>query len=331
VLFFGTFRAIRRAARRRTMPRMRPVVLVLVCLAVLPSAAAALSGFYLRSEEGWFWYEREPEPQEEPEPAPPLPPPASTPTPSETPSGAPPLSSAWLRERLGAYRDQAIDDPTPDNVALYLYLQRVAMDKASRFAAATQRAVQFDPFLDEITQRPTANFAANLVNEQTARQRAALLAQIAQEAGVLFFFRSDCPYCEAQAPLLATLHQRHGFAVLPVSIDGAPLPGDQFPNFQRDAGQAQALGVVSTPALFLARPPDGVALIAQGLLSLSQLEERLLTAALEAGWISEAEYAKSRPVVADLRLDPRGLDLPRTDRPDDLLAALRAAGRALAE
>ena len=44
------------------MPRMRPVVLVLVCLAALPSAAAALSGFYLRSEEGWFWYEREPDP-----------------------------------------------------------------------------------------------------------------------------------------------------------------------------------------------------------------------------------------------------------------------------
>ena len=313
------------------MARMRPVVLVLVCLAVLPSAAAALSGFYLRGAEGWFWYERELEPPEAPEPAPPLPPPASTPTPSDAPSGPPPLSSAWLRERLGAYRDQAIDDPTPDNVALYLYLQRVAMDKASRFAAATQRAVQFDPFLDEITQRPTANFAANLVNEQTAKQRAALLAQIAQEAGVLFFFRSDCPYCEAQAPLLAILRERHGFAVLPVSIDGAPLPGDQFPTFQRDAGQAQALGVVSTPALFLARPPDGVVLIAQGLLSLSQLEDRLLTAALEAGWINEAEYGRTRPVVADLRLDPRGLDLPPTDRPDDLLAALRAAGRALAE
>jgi conjugal transfer pilus assembly protein TraF len=323
VPFFGTFRAIRRAARRRTMARMRPVVLVLVCLAVLPSAAAALSGFYLRGAEGWFWYEREPEPQEEPEPAPPLPPPASTPTPSGTPSGPPPLSSAWLRERLGAYRDQAIDDPTPDNVALYLYLQRVAMDKASRFAAATQRAVQFDPFLDEITQRPTANFAANLVNEQTAKQRGALLQKIGNEAGVLFFFRSDCPYCEAQAPLLATL--------LPVSIDGAPLPGGHFPTFQRDAGQAQALGVVSTPALFLARPPDGVVLIAQGLLSLSQLEDRLLTAALEAGWINEAEYGRTRPVVADLRLDPRGLDLPPTDKPDDLLAVLRAAGRALAE
>jgi hypothetical protein len=95
--------------------------------------------------------------------------------------------------------------PHPENVALYLYLQRVALDKSSRFAAATQRAVQRDPFLDEITQRPTATFAANLVNRQTGDHRDQILQRIAQSAGVLFFFRSDCPYCEAQAPLLRLL------------------------------------------------------------------------------------------------------------------------------
>jgi hypothetical protein len=33
------------------------------------------------------------------------------------------------------------------------------MDKSSRFAAATQRAVQLDPFLDQITPPPTATLA----------------------------------------------------------------------------------------------------------------------------------------------------------------------------
>ncbi len=204
------------------------------------------------------------------------------------------------------------------------------MDKASRFAAATQRAVQLDPFLDEITQRPIANFAANLVNAQTAKQRAALLAEASpRQAGVLFFFRSDCPYCEAQAPLLTTLGDRHGFSVLAVSLDGAPLPNGLFPAYRRDAGQAQALGVVSTPALFLARPPDRVVPLAQGLLSLSQLEERLITAALEAGWITDAEFTLTRPVVADLQLDPRGLSLPAGEAPAALLQALRQGAGAL--
>ena len=180
--------------------------------------------------------------------------PPQSPLAETAPEGPKPLSAEWLREHIGAYRDAAIDDPTPENVALYLYLQRVALDKSSRFAAATQRAVQRDPFLDEITQRPTATFAANLVNRQTGDHRDQVLQRIAQSAGVLFFFRSDCPYCEAQAPLLRLLENRFGFAVLPVSLDGAPLPGGEFPQFRQDRGQAQALGVVSTPALFLVAP-----------------------------------------------------------------------------
>jgi len=123
------------------------------------------------------------------------------------PEGPKPLSAQWIREHIGAYRDAAIDDPTPQNVALYLYLQRVALDKSSRFAAATQRAVQRDPFLDEITRRPTATFAANLTNRQAGGNRDDLLRRIAETAGVLFFFRADCPYCEAQAPLLVFFRQ----------------------------------------------------------------------------------------------------------------------------
>jgi len=127
----------------------------------------------------------------------------------------------------------------------------LALDKSSRLDAATQRAVQLDPFLDEITQRPTATFAANLINRQAGEQRDATLAKIAERAGVLFFFRADCPYCEAQAPLLKLLENRFGFSVLAVSLDGAHLPGGEFPQFRQDRGQAHALGVVSTPALFL--------------------------------------------------------------------------------
>ena len=188
-------------------------------------------------------------------------------------------------------------------MALYLYLQRVALDKSSRFAAATQRAVQLDPFLDEITQRPTATFAANLVNRQTGDHRDQVLQRIAQSAGVLFFFRSDCPYCEAQAPLLQQLAARYGFAVLPVSLDGAPLPGGEFPQFRQDRGQAQALGVVSTPALFLARPPDAMVPLAQGLLSLRAAAGAHVAAAVEAGWIGRARVQPHPP--RHRRSDPR--------------------------
>jgi conjugal transfer pilus assembly protein TraF len=207
----------------------------------------------------------------------------------------------------------------------------VALDKSSRFAAATQRAVQRDPFLDEITQRPTATFAANLTNRQAGEQRDAVLVRIAERAGVLFFFRSDCPYCEAQAPLLRLLETRFGFAVLPVSLDGAPLPGGELPQFRQDRGQAEALGVVSTPALFLVHPPDAVVPLAQGLLSFAQLQERIVLAAAEAGWIGPDAYSRTRAVTADLTLDPSALPAALPDDPAALLAALRALARAQAD
>jgi hypothetical protein len=127
---------------------MRTPLFALLCLALALPLRPEAAGFYFREQEGWFWYEREPEPSPEPQPAPPPPqpaPPEPAPRSATTPEGPKPLSAQWLREHLGEYRDAAIDDPTPQNVALYLYLQRVALDKSSRFAAASQRAVQLDP------------------------------------------------------------------------------------------------------------------------------------------------------------------------------------------
>jgi conjugal transfer pilus assembly protein TraF len=311
---------------------MRALLSALVCFTLSLPPQSEAAGFYFREREGWFWYEREPEPEltrQEP-PVPPQPSTAPTPAPlAETvPEGPKPLSAKWIREHIGAYRDAAIDDPTPQNVALYLYLQRVALDKSSRFAAATQRAVQLDPFLDEITRRPTATFAANLTNRQAGGNRDDVLRRIAETAGVLFFFRSDCPYCDAQAPLLKLLEVRYGFSILPVSVDGAPLPGRVFTEFRQDRGQAQALGVVSTPALFLARPPDGMVPLSQGLLSLAQLQERMVVAAVQAGWISEEEFTRTRPVTADLVLDPGRLPASLPEDPEGLLSALRSLTRA---
>ena len=316
------------------MSPARSLSWLLPLLALLqPSGTAAQLPFYARSAEGWFWYAEEPpaaeEPEQAPEPAPDvtaLPPAAAEPASpaSAAPGGPPPLSAAWLRANLERYRDSAIDDPSPRNVALYLYLQRLAIDKAERFAEATQRVVWSDPLLDETTRRPLATFAANLVNREAAANRDAALTETAKVAGLWFLFRSDCPYCEAQAPLLKVLTARYGFDVQAVSLDGKPLPSGFFRDFRADRGQAKALGVVSTPALFLARPPDGLVPLSQGVLSLAELEQRIVHAATEAGWIAPHWRERTRARVADLRMDPSGLDDPAlAEDPDRLLAHLR--------
>jgi conjugal transfer pilus assembly protein TraF len=68
--------------------------------------------------------------------------------------------------------------------------------------------------------------------------------------------------------------------------------------------------------------------LSQGLLSLAQLQERIVVAAVQAGWISEGEYARTRAVTADLMLDPGQLPANLPDDPEALLSALRALTRA---
>ena len=305
----------------------RPAALLLAALTLAP-AAGSPAGFYARSAEGWFWY-RDSRVPIVPVPAPVAPPPVAPAPPPESlaeppaPPGPAPLSAQWFRENLDSYRDRAIDAPSPENVAVYLHLQRIAMDKSSRFATVSERVVQGDPLLDEVTRRPTATFGANLVDRQASAAADALLGRLAETAALWFLFRSDCPYCDAQAPLLEALAARYGFAVLAVSLDGAGLKDGRFPDYRVDRGQAQVLGVLSTPALFLARPDQGeVAPLAQGLLSLSQLRERIVLAAVQAGWITEPEAQHVKATVTQTHLAPAALAVLPED-PASLLESLR--------
>ena len=54
----------------------------------------------------------------------------------------------------------------------------------------------------------------------------------------------------------------------------------------------------------------------------------MIGAAVEAGWISEREYSRTRPVTADLTLDTRELPAALPEDPEALLGVLRALARA---
>ena len=92
---------------------------------------------------------------------------------------------------------------------------------------------------------------------------------------VLFFYRSDRPYCHAFGPTLQAFEARHTVSrVVAVSVDGGPLPG--LPRARPDNGIATALQVTQVPAVFLAQPSSGKIMpIGSGVLSESQLLERI--------------------------------------------------------
>ncbi len=282
--------------------------------------------FFLDKERGWFWRESQSE-RKKAESVIPKPNPSPTQaSPKPPPPEQSPLSAAWFRKNLEKYRDRAIDDPSSENVAAYYYLQRVMMDKAHRFTDVARQVVMSDPFLDENQRRPIATFAANETNRLAGVATEQALASLARQAGILFFFRSDCPYCHIQAPLLAVLEKRFGFKVYAVSLDGKPMPGELYPDFHTDRGQANLLGVTSTPAMFLMKPPDELLPLSQGALSLDDLTGRILLAAHESGWIDDAVFDATRGQRLSPSLIPSPAAVPAEalGDPVELIQALQA-------
>jgi conjugal transfer pilus assembly protein TraF len=249
-------------------------------------------GFWDKKEEGWFFYDdpalvpEKEEPEKEPEPI-------IVQSEPEEPKGPEPLSAKWFRENLSVYRDKALDKPTAENVQMYMYLQRAMMDKADTFSQVAQQVVVTDPLLDENSRSPRASFAAIDNRRQAFQEKEAVVRLIAQRAGLYFFFASHCPYCHKQAPVLSSMEKTYGLKIAPVSIDHKPMPGNLYTNFVPDSGQAKALGVVSTPALYLVQPGKSVVPLVQGAISESELLDRIVLAAKTANIISEAEYKRT--------------------------------------
>ncbi len=313
--------------------RRRRVALALVIAAACMAAGNATSadggGFYGRGAEGWFWYHDPPVPMKAPKkkqpPQPPKPPQAAREAPPQEvakPAGPPPLSAEWLKANIPKYLNQAIDDPSHENVRAYYYLQRLAMDKSSRFARVAQEVVMGDPRLDETSRQPITNYAANEVPKAAAVATEEALKGIAQSAGLFFFFRSDCRFCHIMAPVLQRFGDTYGLSILPVSLDGAPLPDGSFPDYQTDNGVAAALKVEVTPAVFLALPPDTFVGVAQGALSMSELTERVVMAAHKAGLVNDATFARTRGVNEDHDLTRVRFD-PSIDDADLLIQSLQ--------
>lgn len=254
--------------------------------------------YYQRHAEGWYWY-IDPEQEEPREEKPKLPEPVNVaPTISSKTSAPEPFSAQWVRDMLPRYMDLAWSNPTPENVRAYFMLQRFAVDRSQKFADVAQRVVIGNPYLDETNRRPLSSFGIPAVDREAGVQTTNLLKRITTKAGIFFFFKGGCQYCELQAPVIKVL-ENFGFDVLAISIDGAQLASAQFQNTRLDSGHAAKLGVTATPALFLVSEEGGFSPLGQGLLSLDELKKRILIVAAREKWITEKDFNETRPLMVE--------------------------------
>lgn len=270
------------------------------------------------ARRGWHFY-REPAPDADSEEVPQTRPPAETPHPPPLVSSAPSaprrielVEFEQLQKRVEELRNVAIMRPTQDNVLRYMDLEAAVVRRASYFADVAQRVAWAHPELDMTLEgRPVNAQAIDVFDRQQASERAGDVKALGQDHVLLFFFRSDCPYCHSFAPTLAEFSERYGISVVAVSIDGGGLPG--FPGYRTDNGIARRLQVTTVPTVLLAQPSTGqIKPIGFGPLSEAQLLERLAAVRRPIAERPRPQSASSDPLGSTVGAKTSGSPLAGT-------------------
>ena len=258
--------------------RLLPVLALVASAAAAQEAAPAAGhgetrAYWSDRWRGWHFYEDPP--LEDPAPPRAQAAPAKPAQPVASPRPPELVEFERLQKSLEDLRNIAIMRPTESNVRRYMELEMQVVNRASYFADVAQRVAWATPELDPTLQgRPVNAQALEVFERQQRTDRSASVATLGRDHVLIFFYRSDCPYCHTFAPTLQAFEARHGIQVVAVSVDGGAMPG--FPRSRPDNGIATALQVTQVPAVFLAQPATGkITPIGSGVLSESQLLERI--------------------------------------------------------
>jgi conjugal transfer pilus assembly protein TraF len=240
------------------------------------SGSAGLALFWQDRARGWHFYEDPPPPP--PKPRVPEEPAAPPPAPPAGPQRAPELVQFdKFRQQVEEARQIAVMNPTEPHVRRYMEMEAQLVRQASAFSDVAQRVAWTTPSLDMTLEgRPVNARAIDIYDRDTRSQRSTRVAALAPTHALFFFFRSDCPYCHAFAPVLERFARQHGLSVMPVSLDGGGI--EPFSTHRVDNGIARTLNVQRVPAVYLAEPAaQRVTPVGFGVLSEEQLLERIST------------------------------------------------------
>lgn len=290
---------------------------------IQPKPTTQDGGRYSRQEEGWFWYEPEPAP-----PPPPPPPPEEQPAQAHDPDAPKPFSTEWIAAELEKALPLAIDNPDDkDAVERYLLLQKLAMDRAEQFALSHRRFASLNPGIDETIQNPvggTSRFAMNRAQDLNMDETVKRISEI---AGIWYFYASECAFCHQQNPAVEILSHTTNMSVLPISLDGRSSTDGALPNWRPNRGQAEKLGVIGTPTMYLVNPDtQRVILLSNGVRTVPDMKRRIVEIAHAEEWITKEEYDLAmRGLPRRFLTDGLDLDADIEDDPDQILAMLREA------
>ena len=114
--------------------------------------------------------------------------------------------------------------PTPENVRYYQELQYDATERAAVYTDHWRRNVWSDASLDYTTRRPMAQFANHTFVDERAAEMTTDLANLSDQYGLFYFYRSDCPYCAVSRIGMAWRFARSPWTAAPCRTSRTPRP-----------------------------------------------------------------------------------------------------------
>lgn len=222
--------------------------------------------FFDDKKRGWFFYE------ETKRPLKPKPKPEAKPEPKLTPREI-------LQKQGEDYENAAalaILQPSAENYRRYMEVTQQILNQSERFSTGLRDFTYVTPEFDYKLQHPQGK-AVQVQNIAANQNKAGILSSTAQDNAIMFFFRSDCPYCHKFAPILQNFAAQFGFLVVPVSLDGRGLP--EYPNPRTNPALVQKLQVSAVPAVFLLNPRQNrVSTVGFGLTDSETLGDKIIAA-----------------------------------------------------
>lgn len=179
-----------------------------------------------------------------------------------------------IKFKIEESKATAILNPTIENVANYLKMQSQAVNMASNFSDAWQKAQLAYPELDYSALMPTNNYARRLIKDNERDQVEQNIAKFSLTHGILFFFKGNDKVATYQSQIIKEFCVQYNIALLPVALDG--ITNQYFPNARLDVGQAKKLNITITPAIIALNVKTKVTLpIAYGVLTELELKDKI--------------------------------------------------------
>lgn len=236
--------------------RLYRFLILALTLVALPSFTSSSQSFYQEAKRGWFWCEEKKITQEE----------------SRINANGVELLLEF-QEQMEEAKAQMIMNPSIENTAKYIQYQNEMFLKSDLVSKSWQATLLERPHLNIVRDTPISQTGMNITRSVETLRNEKLLQEFAKTFKLLFFYKSNCPYCQKFALVLEYFSKKYGIAVAAVTLDGKSL--EIFPATLNPA-LVRKLNVEFTPSVFAFSDLGIVVPIAQGFLPADLLERNVL-------------------------------------------------------